>query len=169
MTHRAISVPTPTPDDSQSCELFRLILDSGATAHMFNTISFFLDYKVSDQPDQHPTISGYLMFINGYLISWGSKRQQSVALSSMEAEYIALCLATQEAVWLIEILNNIKFLQKSPIIIHEDNKACIDFSNHNVHHAKSKHIQQRYHYTRNVFKKAKSLSHTYLHQIIQRI
>ena len=54
MTHRATSVPTPAPaDDSQTCELFRLILDSGATAHMFNTISFFLDYKVSDQPDQH--------------------------------------------------------------------------------------------------------------------
>ena len=55
----------------------------------------------------------------------------------------------------IEILNNLKFLQRSPIIIHEDNKACIDFSNHNVHHAKSKHIQQRYHYTRDVIQKGK--------------
>ena len=62
------------------------------------------------------------------------RSQQSVALSSMEAEYMALCLATQEAVWLIEILNNLKFLQRSPIIIHEDNKSCIDFSNYNVPH-----------------------------------
>ena len=39
-------------------------------------------------------------------------------------------------------------------IIHEDNQACIEFSNHNVHrYAKSKHIQQRYHYTREVIKK----------------
>ena len=115
-------------------------------------------YSDSDwgrDPDTRRSISGYLMFINGCLISWGSKRQQSVALSSMEAEYMALCLATQEAVWLIEILNNLKFLQRSPIIIHEDNKACIDFSNHNVHHAKSKHIQQRYHYTRDVIQKGK--------------
>jgi len=77
------------------------------------------------------------MFLNGSLISWGSRREQSVALLSMEAEYMALCLASQEAVWLIEIMKNLKS--------HENNQACIEFSNHNVHHAKSKHIQQRYH------------------------
>ena len=49
---------------------------------------------------------------------------------------MALCLATQEAVWLIEILKNLKFVQQYPIIIHEDNQACIEFSIHNVHHAK---------------------------------
>jgi len=74
-------------------------------------------------PDTRRSVSGYLMFINGCLISWGSKRQQTAALSSMKAKYMALCLATQKAVWLIEILNNLKFLQRSPIIIHEDDKA----------------------------------------------
>jgi len=64
-----------------------------------------------------------------------------------------LLLAIQEAVWLIEIMKNLKVVQHSPIIIHEDNQACIEFSNHNVHHAKLKHIQQRYHYTREVIKK----------------
>ena len=52
-THSATSIPTSTSEDSQSCSQFRLILDSGATAHMFNTISFFQNYRVSEQPSQH--------------------------------------------------------------------------------------------------------------------
>jgi len=43
------------------------------------------------------------------------------------------------------------------MILHEGNKACIDLSNHCVHHAKSKHIQQRYDSTRDVVQKVKSL------------
>ena len=56
----------------------------------------------------------------------------------MEAEYMALCLATQEAVWLIELMHNLNFLRTNPISIFEDNQATIEFLNHNLHHAKSK-------------------------------
>jgi len=135
----------------KSCTNPNFTLDnfSHHTAH----IEGFSDSDWGRDPDTRRSVSGYLMFLNAGLISWGSKRQQSVALSSMEAEYMALCLATQEAVWLIEIMKNFKFIQHNPIIIHEDNQACIEFANHNVHHAKSKHIQQRYHYTREVVKK----------------
>ena len=66
---------------------------------------------------------------------------------------MALCLATQEAVWLIELMHNLNFLRTNPITIFEDNQATIEFSNHNLHHAKSKHIQQRYHYTRESVKR----------------
>ena len=51
---------------------------------------------------------------------------------------MALCLATQEAVWLIELMHNLNFLRTSPITIFEDNQATIEFSNLNLHHAKSK-------------------------------
>jgi len=50
-------------------------------------------------------------------------------------------------------MKNLKLIQLSSIIIHEDDQACIEFSNQNVHYAKSEHIQQRYHYTREVIKK----------------
>ena len=66
---------------------------------------------------------------------------------------MALCLATQEAVWLSELMHNLNFLRTNPITIFEDNQATIEFSNHNLHHAKSKHIQQRYHYTRESVKR----------------
>ena len=88
---------------------------------MTSTIEGFSDS--GRDPDARRSVSGYLMFLNGSFIRWGSRRQQSVALSSMEAEYMALCLATQEAVCLIEIMKNLKFIQQSPIIIHEDNQA----------------------------------------------
>ena len=104
---------------------------------MTSTIQGFSDSDWGRDPDTRRSVFSYLMFLNGSLISWGSRRQQSVALLSMEAEYMALCLATQEAVWLFEIMKNLKFVQHSPIIIHEDNQACIEFSNHNAHHAKS--------------------------------
>ena len=80
------------------------------------------------------------MFINGCLIGWCCKRQTSVALSSMEAEYMALCLATQEAVWLIELMHNLNFLLISPITIFAGNQATIEFFHYNLHHAKSMHI-----------------------------
>jgi len=80
---------------------------------MTSTIEDFSDSDWGRDPDKRRSVSGYLMFLNGSLISWGSRRQQSVALSSMEAEYMALCLATQEAVWLIEIMKNLKFIQHS--------------------------------------------------------
>ena len=66
---------------------------------------------------------------------------------------MALCLATQEAVWLIELLHNLNFLRTNPITIFEDNQASIEFLNHNLHYTKSKHIQQRYHYTREPVKR----------------
>ena len=66
---------------------------------------------------------------------------------------MALCLAIQEAVRLIELMHNLNFLRTNPITIFEDNQATIEFSNHNLHHAKSKHIQQRYHYTRESVKR----------------
>jgi len=66
---------------------------------MTATITGFSDSDWGRDPDARRSVSGYLMFLNGSLISWGSRRQQSVALSSIEAEqYMALCLATQEAV-----------------------------------------------------------------------
>jgi len=117
------------------------------------SVTGYSDSDWGRDPDTRRSISGYLMFMNGCLIGWCCKRQTSVALSSMEAEYMALCLATQEAVWLIELMHNLNFMRTNPITIFEDNQATIEFSNHNLHHAKSKHIQQRYHYTRESVKR----------------
>ena len=50
-------------------------------------------------PDQHKLTSGYAFLLNDCLISWSSKKQSCIALSTMEVEYVARSSAIQEAVW----------------------------------------------------------------------
>ena len=80
--------------------------------------------------DGRKSQSGYLFSICGGIISWASKKQTTVALSSMEAEYVSASLATQEAIWLRSLLADLKFVQGKPTIIFEDNQGAIALSKH---------------------------------------
>jgi hypothetical protein len=73
------------------------------------TVTGLMGYADSDyasQADRH-SISGYAFFLGGGAISWSSKRQSVIALSSTEAEYISLANATREAVWLRNLLGDV--------------------------------------------------------------
>ena len=69
--------------------------------------------------------SGYVFKHSGAAISWRSKKQSCVALSTAEAEYIAFASATQESVWLQELLSSMKETIVKPATIFEDNKSAI--------------------------------------------
>lgn len=95
--------------------------------------------------------SGYVFLLNSAAISWKSQRQRTTALSTAEAEYMALAEAVKEAVWLRNFVHSIlKRGEKppTPITIREDNKAAIDIANNPVDHQRTKHIDIRYHFTR---------------------
>ena len=81
-------------------------------------------------------------------MSWASKLQPTVALSSTEAEYMAVCSAVQEAIHMRRLLGDIKCLQDQPTTIYEDNQGCIALSENPVSHKRTKHIDIRYHFTR---------------------
>jgi glycerol-3-phosphate cytidylyltransferase-like family protein len=100
----------------------------------------------------------------GGAISWKSKKQESVALSSMEAEYIAACEAVKEAVWLKEFLTTLKIVKsvESPITVFCDNQAAIKVAKDPRFHNKSKHIEARYHYIRDVVNRLKSVKLQFL-------
>ena len=66
--------------------------------------------------------------MNGGLISWRSNKQSCVALSTAEAEYIALAGAAQEAIWLRQLLNDVHCNDGLPIVINEDNQAAISIA-----------------------------------------
>jgi hypothetical protein len=66
----------------------------------------------------------------------------------MEAEYMAACAASQEAIWLVRLLKEFGCLFTKPITILEDNQACIYLSKNPGDFAKSKHIDTRYHFVR---------------------
>jgi hypothetical protein len=111
-------------------------------------IQGYVDADHARDPDSRRSVTGYLFILAGGPVSWNSKQQSSVALSSMEAEYMAASAACQEAVWLDRVLKELGNTDSSTIILFEDNKSCIQFSKNNSVHKRSKHIDQRYHYIR---------------------
>ena len=98
--------------------------------------------------DTRRSITGYIFLMCNGPISWQSKQQSSVALSSMEAEYMALCAATQEAIWLRMILTDFDKLFNETIIIYDDNQSCIDYTRNPTMYKRTKHIDQRYHFVK---------------------
>ena len=79
-------------------------------------------------------------------VSWFSRKQKSVALSTVEAEYMAASLASCEALWLHKLLVNLFGQELRPTVIYCDNQSCIQLSENPVFHDKSKHIEIRYHF-----------------------
>lgn len=66
----------------------------------------------------------------------------------MEAEYVALSEAAHEVVWLRNLLKELNVEQVKPTVLFEDNKSCLDFVALDQHKKRTKHIDTRYHYTR---------------------
>ena len=100
-----------------------------------------------DANDRKST-SGYLFMVSGAPVSWKSKKQTCVALSTAEAEYIALAAATQEVTWLRQLLTDLHNEQTEPTVIHEDNQAAICIAQNTQYHSKTKHIDIKYHFVR---------------------
>ncbi|KAG2758561.1 hypothetical protein Pcac1_g29317 [Phytophthora cactorum] len=93
--------------------------------------------------------SGYAFMMNGGCISWRSKKQRTVALSSTEAEYMALSEATQEAVWLKVFLCELgEMANDEAVKIYEDNQGSIALAKNPEFHKRTKHIDIRYHFVR---------------------
>ena len=91
-----------------------------------------------DTTDSKST-SGYLFQVGGTAITWQSKKQLCVALSTAEAEYVALAEAAQEAVWLKQ-LNEDLTGKSEPVMIHEDNQSAIAIAKNPQFHGRVKHI-----------------------------
>ena len=92
----------------------------------------------------------------GAPISWGSKKQSSVSLSTSEAEYIALSLAVQEGKWIHHLLCEILNATCEPgpeLKIFEDNQSCIKMTKNPVNHGRAKHIDIKYHHIRDEVKR----------------
>ena len=132
-------------------------------------------YTEADWAGDHHTrrsTSGFVFNVGSGAISWSSKRQPTVALSSCEAEYMGQTQATKEAVWLSSLLDQLSAPQVpgihslqtqstsvalaclptsfalNAIIIHCDNQGAIALAKNPQAHARSKHIDIQWHYQR---------------------
>jgi len=111
------------------------------------TLVGYSDANWGNDPDTRRSTTGYLFYLSGGVITWSSKRQPTVALSSMEAEYMAHAQVTIEAIWLRNLLSELGFKQKVTTI-YEDNQSCIALAKNPIDHQRVKHIDTRYHFIR---------------------
>jgi hypothetical protein len=84
------------------------------------------------------------------LISWQSRKQSSISLSTAEEEYIVACSASCEAIWIRKLLTSLFDLKMRATLILCDKQSCIKMTENHVFHDRSKHIEIRYHYIRDM-------------------
>lgn len=94
--------------------------------------------------------SGFVFKYNGSCISWCCRKQDCVSLSSTEAEYISLCEAAQEAMWLRRLLTDFGIKLSEPSIIFEDNQSCLKLVKNEKFSRRSKHIETKYHFIKDL-------------------
>jgi hypothetical protein len=102
---------------------------------------------VGNVSDRRST-SGFMFSFGSGAVSWSSKKQPTVALSSTKAEYRSVAIATCEVLWLQKLLSDLGVLVDAPIVIYCDNISSILLANNPVYHAKKKHIEVHYHFIR---------------------
>lgn len=99
--------------------------------------------------DKRRSCTGYVFLLQNGAISWGSRRQPTVALSTTEAEYMALSAAIQEASWLQEFANELgDLIPNKMVVISCDNQSAIHLASNDAYKARSKHIDIRHHFIR---------------------
>ncbi|KAL3645031.1 hypothetical protein CASFOL_010211 [Castilleja foliolosa] len=111
-------------------------------------LSGFTDSDLGGSVDDSKSTSGYVFNLGSGAISWSSKKQPIVALSTTEAEYIAASSAGCQIIWLRGILESLNFKQDGPTTLFCDNSSAISISKDPVLHGRTKHIRLRFHFLR---------------------
>ena len=113
----------------------------------------FVDSNFATDVNDRRSTTGYIITLGGSIISWKSKKQGSTTLSSTEAEYVALSQCACELKFLVMSLKEIRKRIKLPIILREDNTGAIFLTNNDVMSQRTKHIDTRYHFVRELVAK----------------
>ncbi|XP_065622848.1 secreted RxLR effector protein 161-like [Quercus suber] len=99
--------------------------------------------------DDRKSTSGGCFYLGNNLVSWMSKKQNSVSLSTVEAEYIAARSCCTQLLWMKKLLHDYGFPQDT-MCVFCDNTSAINLSKNLVQHSKSKHIEIHYHFIRDL-------------------
>lgn len=109
----------------------------------------YCDADWASSEDDRRSCTGYIFLFQGGAISWNSKRQPTVALSTTEAEYMSLSSCVQEAMWLKQLQETFwPLLKNEAMIVYSDNQSSIKLSESDGYHSRTKHIDVRHHYVR---------------------
>jgi hypothetical protein len=109
----------------------------------------YVDADMAGDVDSRKSTSGYLITFAGGAVSWQSRLQKCVALSTTEAEYIAITEGCKEILWMKKFLQELGQNQES-YVLYCDSQSAIHLSKNSTYHSRSKHIDVRYHWIRDV-------------------
>jgi len=110
----------------------------------------YTDSDYAGDLEDRKSTSGYAFLLAGGVISWVSKKQPVVSLSITEAEFIAAALCACQCVWLRRVLEHLDQCQFGTTVIFCDNGSTIKLSKNPILHGRSKHIDVRFHFLRNL-------------------
>ena len=113
----------------------------------------YTDADWSGAIDGRQLTAGWLFMMRGAPISWSSKRQASVSQSSCESEYYALSGAGKEGVWLRLLLQELGHISAAPTVIWADNQGAIALAENPEFHKRTKHIDTKFHWVREVIER----------------
>ncbi|KAH9770122.1 Integrase catalytic domain-containing protein [Citrus sinensis] len=140
------------------CMMYAIVLTRPNISHALSLISRYMaspgkeHWKAAKWVLRRRSQTGYMFMLNGCLISWKASLQHVVALSTTEAEYTAASAAVKEALWLKGLISELGISQKV-VDIHCDSSSAIYLSRNLAHHKKTKHIDIKLHFIRNVISK----------------
>jgi hypothetical protein len=166
------------PDIANAVRNLSKVMDGATEAHqkiLYRTIKYVIDtrgrallmqpvnskgryweieaYSDSDwasMENNRKSVSGFVVFLNGVLVSWKSKQQEVIARSSTEAEYIALAAVCTEVIFIKQLLESINIGVKTPIKINVDNTGAIMLLENESISNRTKHIDVRVHFVRDL-------------------
>jgi hypothetical protein len=130
-------------------------LDSEFSNSAISQVVGYCDADYAGDIDTRKSTTGYTFLLYGGAISWNSKKQPTIALSTTEAEYMAATHAAKEAIWLQRFFRDTGFLQDVPMTIYSDNQSCISLSKNPTFHARTKHVEIHHHFVREKIEEGK--------------
>lgn len=120
-------------------------------SHSSDPPTMFTDADWGNCSLDRKSYTGYTFIMSGEAISWESKKQQTVALSSTEAEHMALSEATKEALYMGRMLGELG-VELNGVVLKNDNIGAQKLATNPIYHARSKHIDIRHHFVREAVK-----------------
>ena len=108
----------------------------------------FTDADYAGDVTTRRSVSGFIFLLNGGPVSWTSKQQSCVSLSTTESEFVAACESSKEAVWLLRLIEEIEKKKRGPMSLFCDNQSAIKLVRNPEFHQRTKHIDVKYNFIR---------------------